>query len=163
MPSMAEGSSSAGSGDAGGSALAAGSGVGTAAAGAAWILGCGAPNIIVDRATSPGLAAGFGPGTGICGGTGFAADSPNTMVAPGRGAAAGLEGTGGFFAGAAGEGRFADGNIIVRPAASSDVGGTGAAEERGGLPVAAGCDGGFAGGGTLFGRCGAAKIAVALC
>src|SRR5205823_1964878 len=77
MPSIAEGSSSAGSGDAGGSASAAGSGVGTAAAGAAWILGCGASNIIVDRAASAALAAGFGPRAGTGGGTAFAGDSPN--------------------------------------------------------------------------------------
>ena len=157
MPSIAEGSSSAGSGDAGGSASAAGSGVGTAAAGAAWILGCGAPNIIVDRAASAALAAGFGPRAGTDGGTDFAGDSPNTMVPP----AAGLEGTGAFFAAAGCEGRFAVGNIMVRPAASSDVGGTRAAGDRGGLPAAAACGGGFAGDGMLFGRGGAAKIAVA--
>jgi hypothetical protein len=91
----------------------------------------------------------------------FAGDSRNTMVPPVAGPAAGLEGTGAFFAAAGCEGRFAVGNIIVRPAASSDVGGTGAAGDRGGLPAAAACDGGFAGGGMLFGRGGAAKIAVA--
>lgn len=54
---------------------------------------------------------------------------------------------------------FAVGNIIVRPAASSD-GGTGADGERGGLPRPGGSGGGFAGGGTLFDTAGAAKIAV---
>src|SRR5207248_1894927 len=130
MPSMAEGSSSANSGDARGSARAGGSGVGTAAAGAAWILGCGAPNIIVDRVASAALAAGF-------------------------------EATGPFFAAAGCEGRFAVGNIMVRPAASSDVGGTGAAGDRARLPAAAGWGGGFAAGGMLFGRGGAGKIGVA--
>ena len=125
---MAEGSSSPGAGAGVGSPRTARSGVATAAAGAAWILGCGAPN---------------------------------TIGAPGAGAAAGLEGGGPFFAGMARGGRFAVGNIMVRPAASSDVGGTGAAGERGGLPGAAGCGDGFAGGGTLFGTGGAAKIAVA--
>ena len=50
---------------------------------------------------------------------------------------------------------------MVRPAASSDVGGTGAAGDRARLPAAAGWGGGFAAGGMLFGRGGAGKIAVA--
>jgi type VI secretion system secreted protein VgrG len=168
MPSRALGSSKAGAGEGTGSARAAGSGVGSAAAGAALILGCGAPNIIVDRAASPGLTAAFAPAAEIGGGAGgtrFIADSPNTIVAPEPGAGAGFEGADPFFAGGGDEGggdegRFAVGNIMVRPAASSEVGGTGDGGERGGLPGGAGCGGGFAGGGTGLETGGAAKIAV---
>src|SRR5207248_1259935 len=114
----AGGCSSAGSGDRGDSARAAGSGVGTAAGAGDGIRGCAAPNIIVDRATSPGLAAGFGPGAEMgrgTGGTGLAGDSPKTMVAPAVEAAAGLAGAGAFFAGAGARGTVAVGNIMVRP------------------------------------------------